>query len=36
MSFETGAILSWAMPLAVLLAVCVWWVVSLRRGGGRG
>ena len=32
---QTGAILSWALPLAVLLPVWVWWFVSLRRGGRR-
>jgi hypothetical protein len=31
--FETGAILSWAIPLALLLVVCVWWIGWLRRGG---
>jgi hypothetical protein len=33
--FETGAVLSWAVPLGVLLAVCIWWVLWLRRGGGQ-
>jgi hypothetical protein len=33
--FQTGAILSWAVPLAILLAVCVWWVGWLRRGRRR-
>jgi hypothetical protein len=33
--FETGAILSWAVPLVFLLAVCLWWAVWLRRGRGR-
>jgi hypothetical protein len=32
-SFETGAVLSWAVPLAVLAAVCLWWLRWLRRGG---
>jgi hypothetical protein len=32
---ETAAIVSWALPLAVLLAVCLWWLVLLRRGAGR-
>jgi len=30
-SFLSGAILSWALPLALLIAVTVWWVVVLRR-----
>jgi hypothetical protein len=32
--FQTAAILSWALPLAVLLAVALWWFVALR-GGAR-
>ena len=36
MSYDTAAILSWALPLAVSFAVCVWWIVVLRRGAGRG
>jgi cytochrome c-type biogenesis protein CcmH/NrfF len=31
-SFLSGAILSWALPLALLVAVTIWWVVVLRRG----
>ena len=30
-SFLSGAILSWALPLALLIAITVWWVVVLRR-----
>ncbi|HEY3576645.1 MAG TPA: hypothetical protein VGK68_01465 [Gaiellaceae bacterium] len=30
-SFLSGAILSWALPLALLIAVTVWWIVVLRR-----
>jgi hypothetical protein len=30
--FETGAILSWALPLAILFGVCFWWLASLWRG----
>ena len=30
-SFLSGAILSWALPLALLIAVTAWWVVVLRR-----
>jgi cytochrome c-type biogenesis protein CcmH/NrfF len=33
-SFLAGAILSWALPLALLVAVLVWWIVVLRRRGG--
>jgi hypothetical protein len=33
-SFLSGAILSWALPLALLVAVLAWWVVVLRRRGG--
>jgi cytochrome c-type biogenesis protein CcmH/NrfF len=30
-TFLSGAILSWALPLALLVAVTIWWVVILRR-----
>jgi cytochrome c-type biogenesis protein CcmH/NrfF len=30
-SFLSGAILSWALPLALLIAVTIWWIVVLRR-----
>lgn len=30
-SFLSGAILSWALPLALLIAVLVWWIAILRR-----
>jgi cytochrome c-type biogenesis protein CcmH/NrfF len=33
-SFLAGAILSWALPLALLIAVLTWWLVALRRRGG--
>jgi hypothetical protein len=33
--FQTGAIVTWALPLAVLLAVCLWWLVSFWHGGSR-
>ena len=33
-SFLSGAILSWALPLALLVAVLVWWLVVLRQRGG--
>jgi len=32
--FLAGSILSWALPIAVLLAVAVYWIVLLRRTGG--
>lgn len=31
-SFLAGSILSWAMPIALLIAVTIWYVVVLRRG----
>ena len=30
-SFLAGAILGWALPLALLIAVLIWWIVVLRR-----
>jgi hypothetical protein len=33
-SFLTGSILSLALPLGVLIAVAVWYVVLWRRGTG--
>jgi len=30
-SFNAGAILSWALPLALLIAITIWWVIVLRR-----
>jgi cytochrome c-type biogenesis protein CcmH/NrfF len=33
-SFLEGAILSWALPLALLVAVTIWWLLVLRRRGG--
>jgi cytochrome c-type biogenesis protein CcmH/NrfF len=30
-SFLQGAILSWALPLALLIAITIWWVVVVRR-----
>jgi hypothetical protein len=32
-SVEASAVLSWAVPLAVLIAVCLWWLRWLRHGG---
>jgi hypothetical protein len=33
-SFLEGAILSWALPLALLVGITIWWLVVLRRRGG--
>jgi cytochrome c-type biogenesis protein CcmH/NrfF len=33
-SFLSGAILSWALPLALLIAVLIWWTAVLRRRTG--
>jgi hypothetical protein len=33
-SFLEGAILSWALPLALLVAILIWWLVVLGRRGG--
>jgi hypothetical protein len=30
-SFLEGAILSWALPLALLIGITIWWLVVLRR-----
>ena len=30
-SFQTGAVLSWAIPIGLLLAVVAWWSISLTR-----
>jgi hypothetical protein len=30
-SFLTGAVLSWALPIALLLAVGLWWGAILRK-----
>jgi cytochrome c-type biogenesis protein CcmH/NrfF len=29
--FLAGSLLSWALPLALLIAVLVWWLLALRR-----
>ena len=34
-SFLTGQILSWALPLAIFAAVCVWFLVAGRGRGGQ-
>ena len=33
-SFLAGSLLSWALPLALLIAVLIWWMIVLRRRGG--
>ena len=33
-TFLSGAILSLVLPLALLIAVTIWWVVVLRRRSG--
>jgi hypothetical protein len=33
-SFLAGSILGWALPLALLIGVLVWWMAVLRRRGG--
>jgi hypothetical protein len=32
-SFLTGSILTLVLPLALLLAILIWWIVALRRRG---
>jgi hypothetical protein len=34
--FLTGALLSWALPLALLIGVIVWWTVLLWRRSDHG
>ena len=34
--FTTGAVLTLVLPLALVLAVCIWWGIVLRRGSERG
>lgn len=29
--FLAGSLLSWALPIGLLLAICVYWMVLLRR-----
>jgi cytochrome c-type biogenesis protein CcmH/NrfF len=33
-SFLAGAVLSWALPLALLVGVTIWWLLVLRRRSG--
>lgn len=30
-AYLSAEILTWALPLALLIAVTIWWVVALRR-----
>jgi hypothetical protein len=30
-SFLAGAILGWALPICLLLAITIWWIVLVRR-----
>jgi cytochrome c-type biogenesis protein CcmH/NrfF len=30
-SFLAGSILSWALPLVLLIAVAIWWTIAVRR-----
>ena len=32
-SFQTGALLTLLLPLAVLIGVGIWWAVAIRRRG---
>jgi cytochrome c-type biogenesis protein CcmH/NrfF len=34
-SFLAGSILGWALPIGLLLAITLWWLVILRRRGGQ-
>lgn len=33
-SFLAGSLLGWAMPIGLLIAVCIWWAAILRRRSG--
>ena len=33
-SYLAGSLLTWAVPLALLIAILIWWMVVLRRRGG--
>jgi hypothetical protein len=32
--FLAGSLLTWAMPIGLLLAIAIYWIVLLRRSGG--
>ncbi len=31
-SFLAGSILGWALPIALLIVITIWWLVIIRRG----
>jgi cytochrome c-type biogenesis protein CcmH/NrfF len=31
-SFLAGSILGWALPIVLLIAITIWWLVVVRRG----
>lgn len=33
-SFLAGSLLSWALPIGLLAAICIYWTVILRRRSG--
>lgn len=33
-SFLAGSLIGWALPIGLLAAVCVYWIVVLRRRSG--
>jgi cytochrome c-type biogenesis protein CcmH/NrfF len=35
-SFLAGSILGWALPLALLIGILIWWTVVLRRRSDDG
>ncbi|HEX6952690.1 MAG TPA: hypothetical protein VF124_07830 [Gaiellaceae bacterium] len=35
-AYLSAEILTWALPLALLIAVTIWWVVALRRRSSNG
>ena len=35
-AYLSAEILNWALPLALLIAVTIWWVVALRRRSSNG
>jgi len=35
-NFLAGSILTLVLPLGLLVGVCIWWAIALRRGAERG
>ena len=35
-AYLSAEILTWALPLALLIAVTIWWIVALRRRSSNG